>query len=785
MASTKTIWVIAVVLSVASSPVLAIVDFRDGQIHDIDYEIDDCVYVDYQCPGMKTTVNLLGGGNIRDYIRGYEDSQMNILGGSIGLDVQAHDSSTIDMSGGSIGSSMWIGGRTQVNILGGSIGRDVAARDSSQVRMSGGSIGWSIWFYGSNEADISGGSIGNGMWVAGSSQVHISGGSIGQQLPGYTGQGEVRILTVVYGLEAYDSSEVEISGGSINGKLALDDSAIITIHGGDFVVDGEAFGYGELASITGGYWRSEPRRHLTGRLASGEPIDNDFYIGNEARIVLVHHTIRPPILLYVDDNAPNDPGPGDPAISDPCENGSMEHPYDAIQEAIDMAYYSRDIVLVADGTYTGDGNRDIDFLGKAITVKSENGPETCIIDCQASFRDPHRGFYFHRGENVNSVVEGFTITNGNVEGLYPDDNGGGIYCVSASPTIASNIIIHNNAEMGGGICCISSLRPLRIVSNTISANTADDVGAVYCVESKPLIINNVITSNIGWTEKGGLLFTRCPSGMIVNNVIAGNLGEDGAGGGIILYNSSLTIANCTITDNEGYYGGQSGIWLMDSSSAVVTNSIVWGNYKDQISCYQSSYAQVRYSNVEGGYEGIGNIDVNPCFVNPGYWEWCPLRWVDGDYHLRADSLCINAGDPNYVAEPNETDLDGKPRVIGGRIDIGAYEYSPPVPAEARIVPRTINLASKGKWITCYIWLPEDCEVADIDPNSILLEGEIQAELFRVDEQQQVAIARFSRSEVQGILAPGEVELTVSGELTDGTRFEGTDTIRVIDKGEKK
>lgn len=116
-------------------------------------------------------------------------------------------------------------------------------------------------------------------------------------------------------------------------------------------------------------------------------------------------------------------------------------------------------------------------------------------------------------------------------------------------------------------------------------------------------------------------------------------------------------------------------------------------------------------------------------------------------------------------------------------------WAEPALVDIDIKPDTLNLQSKGKWITCYIWLPEEYDVADIDLDSIFLNEEIGADWSWIDEEEQMLMVKFSRLDVKEMLVElgllGDVELTVSGELTDGTKFEDSDTIRVIDKGGKK
>lgn len=176
---------------------------------------------------------------------------------------------------------------------------------------------------------------------------------------------------------------------------------------------------------------------------------------------------------YVDDDAPNDPGPADPTISDPNEDGSAAHPFDAIQEAIFVSQ-DGDTVLVLDGTYTGLFNKDLDFGGLAITVRSENGPESCIIDCEGE----GRGFQLRWGESQDSVIEGFHITQGNAPSD-PFPVGGGIRCTQSSPTIKNCWISSCVAAAGGGIdCYASSAQIVSCLIDQCACNAANDGAAI-------------------------------------------------------------------------------------------------------------------------------------------------------------------------------------------------------------------------------------------------------------------------------------------------------------------
>jgi hypothetical protein len=330
-----------------------------------------------------------------------------------------------------------------------------------------------------------------------------------------------------------------------------------------------------------------------------------------------------------------------------------------IQGAIDAAQ-DGDIVVVADGTYTGEDNKNLDFGGKAITVRSGNGPDNCIIDCQGD----GRGFYFHSGEGADSVVEGFTIRNGNPDYFGPGGNyGAGVYCSGSSPTIVRCIIAWNTAGGGGGF---------------------------YCVQSSPTIRGCTIAGNWAWISGGGIFCDDLGNPVITNCTIAANFLDSTGGGGVhCQYESSPSIVNCTIAWNTVLETqGSAGIYCTNSSSPTIIRCILWENWPMEIEVSSSScHPVVTYSDVQRGWLGEGNIGVDPLFADPYGDDLNPATWEDNDYHLTAASPCIDAGNPNFVPEPADRDIDGQWRVWDGdqdddwRVDMGSDEFGSHCPGD--------------------------------------------------------------------------------------------------------
>lgn len=283
------------------------------------------------------------------------------------------------------------------------------------------------------------------------------------------------------------------------------------------------------------------------------------------------NSIPQPDVLYVDDDAQLDPGPGDPGLSDPNEDGTIDHPYDSIQEAVNQIA-ANNIVVVADGIYSGPGNRDIDLMGKSIVVMTESWPGTCIIDCQGTPAEPHRGFIFQNGEDPNSVIYGFTITNG-----YADD-GGAIYCSGSSPTLLNCFIVGNTAQQDGGGLFYTDAPEPHLVNVTIAGNHADGRGgALFCdSNSGPIVLNSILWANTAvglgqeiylkdaFQPELGSIVTLSYSSVDLSSVYKGNF--------CALWPSEVIAADplfAAADANDYHLRSQAGRWDPNSQSWVL------------------------------------------------------------------------------------------------------------------------------------------------------------------------------------------------------------------------
>ncbi len=247
-----------------------------------------------------------------------------------------------------------------------------------------------------------------------------------------------------------------------------------------------------------------------------------------------------------------------------------------IQAGIDTAQ-NGDTVLVAPGTYY----ENINFHGKAITVKSSDGPSVTIIDGSAN----GSVVTFNSGESTNAVLSGFTIQNGQT--YYAS---GGIQIAAASPTITDNLITKNHAIVGIGID-VDSGSPV-IKNNTITGNTqigsgGSGGGGIHVAGSSgavasPLITGNTITNNsvANGGNGGGISVDYYASPTIQNNVIKNNTAYNN-GGGIALnsYTAAVVVQNVVANSTSGDGGFGAGIYVFGRSAQA--NQIINNTYRRQ------------------------------------------------------------------------------------------------------------------------------------------------------------------------------------------------------------
>ena len=366
-----------------------------------------------------------------------------------------------------------------------------------------------------------------------------------------------------------------------------------------------------------------------------------------------------------------------------------------IQAGINAAV-TGDTVLVAPGKYV----ENISFMGKAITVKSSGGSKATIIDGNAAA--PVAAFVTSEGKH--SILSGFTLQNG-VGTFEFSYQGGGVSISGASPTIKGNVITNNTAGDGGGVgiyfgspiitgntitknygqfgggIAIVGASSAQILHNTMSKNTAGDGAAMELFAAGNVLIeDNRIVSNAASGQGGGFWIVNEADEIIVQNVFAGNAAPSGSQiyslipqstKGFELINNTIVSAPNGGADAAVIADGFNTNVLIENNiiSAVGDNAALLCNpiYVDgpPIVKFNDAFNQtISYGDSCTGFGGTnGNISADPKLVNA----------AKGKYQLAAGSPAINAGSDSAPDLPKK-DLAGHPRIVGGTIDMGAYEF---------------------------------------------------------------------------------------------------------------
>jgi hypothetical protein len=377
-------------------------------------------------------------------------------------------------------------------------------------------------------------------------------------------------------------------------------------------------------------------------------------------------------------------------IAASVQNGnSWATAYGNLQTALSSAPTGSEI-WVAQGTYkpTNASTKTISFtipsgarvyggfVGTELTQNQRNFTmNTTILSGEiGSIANPQDNSYhvvYFNGANNTTRLDGFTISDGNSN-----------YTPPSSIIYPSSSIVPVSINDGGGIALDNGSSPTIINCKIINNKATIGAGIFATNNSTPTVINCIIMGNE--STFGGGVYNLGSNGIYNNVLIAGNKAE---GGGMYNNVSSPTLTNVTIAGN----GGNIGAIFNSLSSPVIKNCILWGN----ISPFNDTQSISSNSIVEGGSPGIGNLNLNPQFVNPTHYGLSPN--TSGNYQLTNTSPAIDAGD-NSTLSFTDKDLIGNLRRYNGSIvDMGAYEFQ-----GSRMGTTVISIIS-GNWESSSTW----------------------------------------------------------------------------------
>lgn len=271
-----------------------------------------------------------------------------------------------------------------------------------------------------------------------------------------------------------------------------------------------------------------------------------------------------------------------------------------------------------------------------------------------NMEDNSQSVVLAEGVDTTGILDGFVITKG------AGSSGAGMRVVQGAPTIRNCHFTLNRASGNGGGMSVDGATPTvqwTVFSNNVSDGWAG--GAIYAVYGASVELDHCEIYQNESGNGGGLILATATA--CIKNCTFANNSAATWGGAIYLYDQSDAVILSTSFGGNSAFGG--GSLRLFYSDVEVRNGILWGGSGGLINFAGDCDVAVSNSVVEGGFSGVGNLALDPQFVNePG-----------NDLHVGPESPCIDSGNNSFVPPDLVLDLDRHTRIQNAIVDIGAYE----------------------------------------------------------------------------------------------------------------